>query len=130
MLDAQGTKCHRYLYLLEDTDFTVKLNLPIETDVYANRGKASIIPSGLAHLYSREQLNVPANLAMWYCSTIGQTRIKRNPAISRAQLAVHLVNDSTWTELEMPRCSFTQHVPCINNWIDRLFWTQRFTFDA
>jgi hypothetical protein len=110
------TKSYILLYTLEDTEFTIALNVPIETHIYDNRGDASIIPSGLTSIYQKYKKNVPKNLALFY------TKTGSNLPIPEQNKLLHL--DRLWTDKYFPDLEYSKkYFRCIINQMNVLHYT-------
>jgi len=95
-------------YLLEDTTSTIRLTVPVELDIYRNRGDASIIPSGLISIYKHLNQSIPKNLALFYAYSM-----PKNLPI-KAQLELIKI-DQIWTDLYFPTVQYKQYYKCVCN---------------
>lgn len=115
-VSEQDSQLYRLVYLLEDSTYTVKLNVPIEKDIYDSRGNASIIPSGLISIYQEWQENVPKNLATFYVRMIGHLPIPEQNKL------LHI--DRKWTEDYFPDLEYTKkYFRCVVNQMKSLKYT-------
>ena len=97
-------------YMLYDTHFTTMLNLPISLDAYQSKGEASIIPSGLIDVYSKENENVAANLALFYMTYEKGLNCEQYVTI-----------DKIWTDKYFPHLNFgSKYYECTLNQIKKL----------
>jgi len=94
-------------YLLEDTEFTVKLDVSIEPEIYNNRGDASIIPSGLINFYTQRHKNIPKNLALFYNSTLSHI-----PVFERKNI---IKLDQLWSDTYFPYIQYKKYYNCVCN---------------
>jgi len=110
------TNSYILLYTLEDTEFTIALNVPIETHIYDNRGDASIITSGLISIYQQYKKNVPKNLALFYTKSGGHLPIPEQNKL------LHL--DRLWTDQYFPDLEYSKkYFKCMINQMNVLHYT-------
>ncbi len=107
-INDPDNKMYQLLYVLEDTEFTVKLNISIQKSIYDNRGDTSIIPSGIISTYQGWKQNVPKNLAIFYVKSIGHL-----PVLEQNKL---LYNDRVWTDEHFSQLEYTKkYFKCMVN---------------
>lgn len=119
LIDMQNDwENHQYkiFYLLEDTEFVIKLASSIEKDRYDFRGKASIIPSGLICCYEEREKNVPKNLALFYANMLGH--------IPSSAVKEYMQIDRIWTDKNYPTLQYSEkYFKCVVNQLDVLYYT-------
>lgn len=116
---SYGDNLYRLSYILEDTDFTLNLNVPIERAIYDNRGDASIIPSGLIFAYSKLEKNIPKNLALFYSQSLRD--------VSRQEQLSFMNIDKVWTDTYFPEIKYgKKYYQCAINQLDILKFTGKF----
>jgi len=99
------TKMYHLFYMLEDTEFTVKLDIPIEMQIYGGRGDASVIPSGLLWFYKSNNKEVAKNLALFYLSMRCPLNVRYN----------FIEADRAWTNTHFPNAQYNKYYNCIRN---------------
>lgn len=100
---------YKMSYLLEDDDFVMKIHVPIEPEIYNQRGDASLIPSGLITTYKKWERNVPKNLALFYATSLP-------PTMPLEEKAEFVTIDATWTDEFFPACEYrTKYLKCTLN---------------
>lgn len=121
-LDNQlANDIYQLSFLLEDTEVTAKIHVPIEKDIYDTRGDASVIPSGLIAFYKSRNQNVAKNLALFY-STLPYNKH------TAAQMARQFVAiDAMWSDIYFPEAQFsTKYTQCTLNQLDTMIYTGMF----
>lgn len=115
-VDKDHEDCYRLMYILEDTDFTFRLNVPIEKHIYDGRGDASVIPSGLVCIYEKYKQNVPKNVALFYKNMIGSMPIAEQNKL--------LYTDRMWTDAYFPSLEYSKkYFQCVLNQMKILNYT-------
>lgn len=113
---------YQLAYVLEDTTGSAQISLPIESHIYDSRGDASVIPSGLIHVYSKWKQNVPRNLAMFYSQTFSSIPNKKE------QLSFMMI-DKIWTDTYCPELEYgKKYYNCTVNQLDVLRYTGYSTY--
>lgn len=111
------SKLYKLNYLLEDDEFVMKINVPIEQDIYEQRGDASVIPSGLITTYSKWGRSVPKNLALFYSKNMP-------PDMPIEDILPFMAIDVAWTDEFFPSCEYgKKYAKCTINQLKLLQFT-------
>lgn len=106
------------IYLVEDTEFMQEISLTVDNNIYANRGKSSIIPSGIIATYSQLNKNVPINLALFYI---------KSGVTCNNKYSYYLKLDCEWTDAYFPNLEYgKKYYKCMLNQLKTIEYTGKF----
>jgi len=109
-----------FTYILHDSEFTAQLALSINIDIYASRGDASLLPSGIISTYSqhlKSQKEIATNLALFY-----KYSTPENLNFEKIKKFVSI--DKDWTDMYFPNLKFGEkYYRCTLNQINKINYT-------